>query len=486
MDHLLRRSERLVRFGVWLRLVLTIPVIVAVMLSGFLLRADAAAQQALPVLRKLLGLIPFAGAAMQRLLTGAGADLSTIYLQHACTATLIIWLVTVEHSRRLLPTARSLAWIAPPILLLSLFLVPGLEWRTAAVEKGPWYLVGLQEFLHWLPRPQLTVWIGGLVLVLLISLPGFTAPLDVAARYALSTLVLFYVALTLIGVTLRGDGWRWRSPGTVLAGETDFLSSRAYIPAARKLVETSVPLIGGQREGCLSCHGKMTGFVAAHDPATIGCAACHLGNPWTLDKKLAHAGMTLTPGNLSVVAQTCGASNCHTDPAQRVPASLMNTMSGVAAVDKFAFGENTDLNARYDVAALRHTAADTHLRNLCASCHLGQDRSIPVPSTRRTAEGVAPLVISPTIPLPQTNCGHAPVPRRRCIIRTSLSRFRRKLASAVTVAPGGLQPATRAGTRPSWTKKRRRHLPAGPRSFASWRMDASLKNTLPTFMRKRA
>jgi hypothetical protein len=379
VDHLLRRSERLVRFGVWLRLVLTIPVIVAVMLSGFLLRADAAAQQALPILRTLLGLIPFAGAVTQRLLTGAGADLSTIYLHHACTATLIIWLVTVEHSRRLVPTARALAWIAPPTLLLSLFLVPGLEWRTAAVEKGPWYLVGLQEFLHWLPRPQLTVWIGGLVLLLLILLPRFPSHFDLAPRFALSTVVLFYVVLTLIGLTLRGDGWRWRSPGTVLAGEADFLSYRACIPPATRLVETSVPLIGGEREGCLSCHGKMTGFVAAHDPATIGCAACHLGNPWTLDKKLAHAGMTLTPGNLSIVAQTCGASNCHTDQAQRVHASLMNTMSGVVAVDKFAFGENTDLNAHYDVAALRHTAADTHLRNLCASCHLGQEKTQPGP-----------------------------------------------------------------------------------------------------------
>ena len=194
-----------------------------------------------------------------------------------------------------------------------------------------------------------------------------------------SAQLVFYVALTLIGLTLRGDGWRWMTPGRVLAGEADFLSCRSYIPPAGRLVETAVPLISGQREGCLSCHQKMTGFVGAHDPATIGCASCHLGNPWTLDKQLAHAGMTRTPGNLSVVAQTCGASNCHTDQARRVHASLMNTMSGVVAVDKFAFGENTDLDAHYDVAALGHTAADTHLRNLCASCHLGQDKVHPGP-----------------------------------------------------------------------------------------------------------
>src|ERR1035437_4483328 len=59
------------------------------------------------------------------------------------------------------------------------------------------------------------------------------------------------------------------------------------------------------------CDQGRTGLWAAHEPGTLGCAACHLGNPFTLNKALAHAGMTLTPGNLFVVNRTCGASNCH-------------------------------------------------------------------------------------------------------------------------------------------------------------------------------
>lgn len=379
LEHLLRRSERVVRRGIWVRLVLAIPVVFAAMLSGFLLRADAAAGQALPVLRSLLGLILFFGTAMQRLLTGTGADLSTIYLHHACTATLLIWLVTVEHTRRVLPTAQSLAWMAPPVLLLSFLLVPALEWRASGVEKGPWYLIGLQEFLHWLPFPQLAVWFGGGILLLLVWLPRFPLAAYSPARFGLALLALLYVALTVTGLLFRGDGWRLMNPTAVLADEPGFLSSRALIPPPSHLVRTKIPLIDGQREGCLACHGKMTGFVAAHDPATIGCASCHLGNPWTLNKQLAHSGMTLTPGNLSVVAQTCGASNCHADQAQRVRGSLMNSMSGVVAVDKFVFGEITDVDAHYEVAALRHSPADTHLRQLCASCHLGQDKLAPAP-----------------------------------------------------------------------------------------------------------
>ncbi|MFP5234468.1 MAG: DUF4405 domain-containing protein [Acidobacteriota bacterium] len=379
VDHLLRRSERKLRFGIWVRLAFAVPVVFAVMLSGFLLRADAAAAQALPILRSLLADVPLMGAGMRRMLTGSGTDLSTIYLHHACTATILLWLVTVEHCRRILPTVRAFWWVFPIILSLSVLLAPGLEWRTSSVEKGPWYLVGLQECLHWLARPQAVVWVGAAGLLLLTLLPRLTAPYDSAARWSLSSAVLFYVVLTLVGLGFRGDGWRWMSPRQVFAGQSDFLSYRAYRSPEAKLLRTKVPMVAERREGCLVCHAKMSGFVAAHDPATIGCASCHLGDPWTLDQELAHAGMTLAPGNLSVVAQTCGASKCHTDQAQRVHLSLMNTMSGVVAVDKFAFGEDSNLDAHLDVARLRNSAADTHLRQLCASCHLGQDKLHPGP-----------------------------------------------------------------------------------------------------------
>jgi hypothetical protein len=144
-------------------------------------------------------------------------------------------------------------------------------------------------------------------------------------------------------------------------------------------MEQSVPMVAGQREGCMACHQGMTGFSSAHDPRTIGCAVCHLGNPFTLNKALAHAGMTRMPGNLDVARQTCGSSNCHGSVLDRVSGSLMNTMSGVVAVDKFVFGESRDLDSRYDVSALKHSAADKHLRTLCASCHLGANKLEPGP-----------------------------------------------------------------------------------------------------------
>jgi hypothetical protein len=379
IDHLLRRSEATVSFGVWLQLSLTVPVTIGAMLSGFLLRGDAPAVQAMQILRSLFGFVPLIGTTLSELLTGSGSDLTAVYLQHACTATLIIWLVTIEHARRILPRAQALLWTLPPVVALSLILVPGLVSRGASIEKGPWYLVGLQELLHWLPWPQVAVWLVLLGLLVLILLPVCSAPQRVWFRWAMAVATLAYVILTIVGIGFRGDGWRLQSPRAVWADQAHFISVRADIPADMALLAKTVPMVGGQREGCLVCHQGMTGFVAAHEPGTLGCAACHLGNPFTLNKTLAHAGMTLTPGNLSVGNRTCGASNCHGEVEVRVRGSLMNTMSGVVSVDKFAFGESADLDAHFEVAALKHTLADTHLRGLCASCHLGQDKAQPGP-----------------------------------------------------------------------------------------------------------
>ena len=377
VDHLLRRTETRVQFGIWLRLSLCIPAIFGVMLSGFLLRGDTASTQAMEVLRSLLVFVPFIGEAMSRLLTGSGANLTTVYLHHAATLTIVIWLVTIEHARIIMPRVRAYLFVLPPVIVLSLLLIPGLEWQAATIEKGPWYLVGLQELLHWLPWPQFALLLMLLGLVLFIALPRLPAQWRSASKWTLAAAALAYVVLTIVGIAFRGDGWRLASPASVWADEAHFLSFRAYAPPDRKLLAKKVPLMNGRREGCLACHDGMSGFVAAHDPKSIGCASCHLGNPLTLDKKAAHAGMTLTPGNLTVAAKTCGTSNCHSEVADRVRGSLMNTMSGVVAVDKHVFGESYDLNAHYDVAALKHSSADNHLRQLCASCHLGLNKEKP-------------------------------------------------------------------------------------------------------------
>ncbi|HVU35059.1 MAG TPA: hypothetical protein VHE61_16620, partial [Opitutaceae bacterium] len=42
-------------------------------------------------------------------------------------------------------------------------------------------------------------------------------------------------------------------------------------------------VVRGRPEGCLTCHVAMSGLGKSHDPATIGCASCHLGDAYASD-----------------------------------------------------------------------------------------------------------------------------------------------------------------------------------------------------------
>ena len=125
-------------------------------------------------------------------------------------------------------------------------------------------------------------------------------------------------------------------------------------------------------ESCFLCHQNTKGYSKHHNPKFIGCASCHLGNTTATVKEEAHKNMVLIPGNLSDAKQTCG--KCHASELHKVENSLMTTNSGLIAVDKFFFGEADSLNYHYHIKDLKNSAADKHLRDLCANCHLGAEK----------------------------------------------------------------------------------------------------------------
>jgi hypothetical protein len=133
------------------------------------------------------------------------------------------------------------------------------------------------------------------------------------------------------------------------------------------------------------CHEQFKGFSQYHDPRNIGCAVCHLGHPESIDKDSAHASMVRIPGNLEDAGQTCG--TCHPSELHKIENSLMTTNSGLVAVDKFVFDEATSPDGHYDIRKIGHSAADQHLRNLCANCHLGAEKEAYGPITELTRGG---------------------------------------------------------------------------------------------------
>ncbi len=128
-----------------------------------------------------------------------------------------------------------------------------------------------------------------------------------------------------------------------------------------------------KEESCIQCHQNTKGYSKYHNPEFIGCASCHLGNIVSNDKNEAHKGMVLVPGNLSDAKETCG--KCHPNELRKIENSLMTTNSGIVAVDKYVFGEADSLDYHYHIKEIKNSASDKHLRDLCANCHLGAEKT---------------------------------------------------------------------------------------------------------------
>lgn len=388
-DHLRKSTEGNVKTGVWIRLAISIIVIFFVMLSGFILKGDVDSLQAKRILTTLLDSIPFIGNYLSTSILGGDEDFQLLYVHHIATASIFIWIIIVEHAKQIWPKSKTILYYLIPTIILSLLFIPTLHDGINPVMKGPWYFLGMQELFHYFTSPEIVLWAVLLFVLVIGILPKFKTALAKKIKIVLLVLSIIYLILSLVGYFFRGTNWEFRLPWN-----NEYFSNSNFNPINNSQsllsdfkVENNIINVLGRNEGCQYCHDGMQGFSPSHSPEAIGCVSCHMGNSFTIDKDLAHSGMIKIPGNLETAHLSCGTADCHPGISERVNNSIMNTMSGVVTVDRFVFGEEDNLNNLADIRYIGESAADTHLRNLCASCHIGNEKTEYGPITELSRGG---------------------------------------------------------------------------------------------------
>ncbi|MCP4754983.1 MAG: DUF4405 domain-containing protein [Proteobacteria bacterium] len=207
IEHLLNRNERDLKKGLWLRLVFALLLALFVMLSGFILKADGEGVMARQILKGLLGTLPLIGENLGRFVLGSSKSLQLIYLHHLVTTTLFIWIIIIEHVRRIWPDLLSSVYLLGAGTILALLFPPGLQLFDAPLIRGPWYFIGLQELLHWIPDPLIVI--GLLILYLLLfGLVRWMSPVKAGLTKRILVLFLvFYIVLTLNNWGFRDGNW---------------------------------------------------------------------------------------------------------------------------------------------------------------------------------------------------------------------------------------------------------------------------------------
>lgn len=388
-QHIRKREPLKPSRPVWFRLTAAIAITLFVMLSGFILKGDADSVNARQIIHSLIAGIPFAGELLSWSILGHSGSYQLLYVHHMATATIFLVIVIMEHARTIWVHRPTFMKCLAILTAASYFFQAPLHDQVLPGVKGPWYFAGLQELLHWLPWAQLSwvLFMGVLTLIFLMS--HMAGKMKIRALNVLLASFGVYMLLSVTGLFLRGDNWAYTWPWNnsqqlLVYAPLDNL----WAPAADATnFNKELPTIMGRKESCMGCHGTMAGLSPSHDPKNMGCASCHLGNPFTADKQQSHSGLILIPGNLSNARLTCGSTSCHRDIADRVNSTLMASNSGLVSVDRYVFGEQASTSVLSDIRDIGHSPADRHMRNLCAGCHLGNPKTAPGPVTELSRGG---------------------------------------------------------------------------------------------------
>lgn len=212
IEFLLKKGEEKVSRGLWVRLSLGIPVILYVMLSGFILKGDAEAELARQIFGGLVESLPFAGEYLSFALLGREGDLQIVYIHHAATATLFTWIIIIEHVKRFWPDLVSHIYAMGLSIVFSFFLPAPLHTAGDPVVKGPWYFIGFQEVLHWMSRPVISVLVLMLFFGVFMALPKINEQYRGRVKSFFSFLLIFYLFFTIFGWFFRGAGWQFQLP----------------------------------------------------------------------------------------------------------------------------------------------------------------------------------------------------------------------------------------------------------------------------------
>ena len=282
-DHLRKGTEsNIKKKSLWFRLTLSMIFALYVMLSGFILKGDGDSLQAHRILSSLVSSLPWIGSMLQQTLIGSEGNFQVLYIQHAATATVFLFVIIIEHARSLKVNLRTLLITSAIITIISFLFRAPINGLNDAVMKGPWYFVGLQETLHWVSNPLL-ITIGLLILLVLIYLIPWVKPYysKLIKRFFV-VMIILYALLTITGFFFRGPMWQWQWPWDANYKMQPLLhSERINFSTA---YTTNLTIIQGHAEGCVSCHKWMSGFSDAHKPEYIGCFSCHGGDPSSAEK----------------------------------------------------------------------------------------------------------------------------------------------------------------------------------------------------------
>lgn len=140
--------------GQWIRLTATLPVTLLLLFTGYVLRADSTGSSAGLIAENIITAIPAIGSTLNDLLFSITDDgMKRVYVNHIIGFGIVWGVLVWEHLRRYRTSFQSHPLLTAIILLGCLLPAAPFEPERLGLFhiNGPWFFLGLQELLRFLP-----------------------------------------------------------------------------------------------------------------------------------------------------------------------------------------------------------------------------------------------------------------------------------------------------------------------------------------------
>ena len=156
-------------------LVLTLPVILLLLFTGYVLRSDSTGASAGMIAENILLAIPVFGSVLNELLFSITDNgMQRVYLHHVISLDFLLLILAWDHLRRYPVRISGYLLLIAVILSFSIFVEAPMDPEELGrfYITGPWFFLGLQELLRYLPPVIAGVLLPGFFILLLTMLPG--------------------------------------------------------------------------------------------------------------------------------------------------------------------------------------------------------------------------------------------------------------------------------------------------------------------------
>lgn len=197
---ILAKGEQQLRFAKWLLLIGSVPAALLLLFTGYVLRADATGEAAGIIAENILLSIPWLGAPLNSLLFSIEAEgMKRIYANHLVGLGLVWGICCWDHLRRYRVGFSQHRLLLLLTVLGSLSLAAPLEPTRLGLFhiQGPWFLLGLQELLRYIPP----FWAGVIfpsTVVFALACVGIETPVRRRSLLFIAGWLAVYLVLSVI------------------------------------------------------------------------------------------------------------------------------------------------------------------------------------------------------------------------------------------------------------------------------------------------